>query len=310
VKPQRKNYAPRGVGIGFGIFVLLAAVCLLTPLRRPLLAVAGRDTPALTLRLEAQRDTMDALQTRASERHLAPAERAALEQARDGYAATRERIDARARMNARFSLFGLFDWIRELFPWLVAFGLALPVLGGLIGAQVRADSRPPLPARSHPDTDAANPPSVPLDRPRPVPPVTPAQAGAPPAPRPAAPVRQPYVHPAVAAAATAIPPAVPAHASPLRPADAPSRSVAQRPLPGSPVILPPDIVTPAAPSGKGEETPPQPPAAPAEAPAQDWGFRHTPTPLETRPRPKMPPVRSPHSLDEGVSDDPEEHLAG
>jgi hypothetical protein len=201
-------------------------------------------------------------------------------------------------MNARFSLFGLFDWIRELFPWLVAFGFALPVLGGLIGAQVRADSRPPLPARSHPDTDAANPPSVPLDRPRPVPP--------PPAPRPAAPVRQPYVHPAVAAAATAIPPAAPA--SPPRPAGAPSRSVAQRPLPGSPVILPPDIVTPAAPSSKGEETPPQPPAAPAEAPAQDWGFRHTPTPLETRPRPKMPPVRSPHSLD-GL-DDPEEHLAG
>jgi hypothetical protein len=78
------------------------------------------------------------------------------------------------------------------------------------------------------------------------------------------------------------------------------------------VILPPDIVTPAAPSSERamHASPLRPDDAPnpPETPAQDWGFRHTPTPLETRPRPKMPPVRSPHSLD-GL-DDPEEHLAG
>jgi hypothetical protein len=273
VKTQRKNTALRGAAIGFGIFALLAAVCLFTPLRQPLLAVAGLETPALTYRLQAQRDTMDALQTRASVRHLAPAERAALE---------------RARMNARFSLFGLFDWIRELFPWLLAFGLALPVLGGLIGAQVganngafRADGNLPLRA-PHGTPDAVNPPSVPLDRPRPVPPP-------PPAAPPGTPVRQAYVHPAVAAATA---PGKGGETPPLP-------SAAQRPLPGSPVILPPDIVAPAAPS-----------AAPDEPPSQDWGFRHPPTPLETRPRPKMPPVRSPHALDEGVSDNPEDHLAG
>jgi hypothetical protein len=280
VKPQRKNTALRGAAIGFGIFALLAAVCLLTPARGPLLAVAGRDTPALNYRLQAHRDTMDVLQARASERHLAPPERAALKQAREGYVATRERIDTRARMNARFSLFGLFDWIRELFPWLVAFGLALPILGGLIGAQARVQERSPLPTRATPD--GVNPPSVPLDRPRPVPP--------PPQARPGAPVRQAYVHPAVAAAAAASTPAAP-------PAPVP-KPAAQRPLPGSPVVLPPDIVAPSA------------PAAMSETPGQDWGFRHPPTPLETRSRPKMPPVRSPHSLDEGISDNPEDHTAG
>jgi hypothetical protein len=75
------------------------------------------------------------------------------------------------------------------------------------------------------------------------------------------------------------------------------------------VILPPDIVTPAAPSGKGEETPPAS-AASDEPSSQDWGFRHPPTPLESRPRPKMPPVRSPHSLDEGGTENPEDHIAG
>ena len=154
MKSQKKNGALRGIGIGIGVFALLSAVCLLTPLRKPILAVAGRDTPALEYRLQTQRDTLDALQTRASGARLSPAERASLESVRDAYVATRERIDARDRMNSRLTLLGLFDWIRELFPWLLAFGLALPVLGGLIGAQVTASPSRPATA---PSVDSAQP---------------------------------------------------------------------------------------------------------------------------------------------------------
>jgi hypothetical protein len=274
VKPEKTNRALRGFGIGAAVFVLLSALCLLTPLRSPLLAVAGRDTPALEYRLQAQRDTMDALQARASGSRLSPAERASLERVQNDYVATRERIDARARMNARFTLIGLFDWVLELLPWLLAFGFALPVFGGLIGAQMSAQrvasAARPAPAPSSPPPSSYAPPSVPLDPPRPVPPpLRPASA-----PAAAKPVRQAYVHPAVAAAAApASPPAATAPPSPP--------PTAARPLPGSPVVMPPA-------------------AAP---PPQDWGFRHQPTPLENRPRAKQPPVRSPHTLNADVPDE-------
>jgi hypothetical protein len=268
VKPEKKPPIGRGIGIGFGVFALLSALTLLTPLRAPLLASAGRDTPALAYRLQAQRDTMDALQQRASETQLSPAERASLEQVRNDYVATRERIDARVQMNARFTLLGLFDWIRDLFPWLLAFGLALPVLGGLIGAQVKSSS----PVSRVPDGFSAAPAAAPIPSTPPAP------------PRPTAPVRPAYVHPAAAAA------------KPL---------AAMRPLPGSPVILPGMTPTPAVPPAipAASEAPPV-----AEAP-KDWGFRHQPTPLESRPRVKLPPVRSPSVLNErALDEDPDETL--
>jgi hypothetical protein len=237
----------RGIGIGVAVFAVLSALCLLSPLRSPVLAVAGRDTPALEHRLRTQRDTLDALQKRASETRLYPAERAALDQVRNDFAATRERIDARSRMNARLTLLGLFDAVRELFPWLLAFGFALPVFGGLIGAQV---VRAPRARAAH----------VPEGQPRPASVVTPVPVP-PPSPR------------------------------------------AVSPLPGSPV---PPLV-PATPAPTPKRAAYVHPAA--EPPARDWGFRHQPTPLESRPRAKMPPVRSPHA-DAGASEDTESPLAG
>jgi len=285
VKSQRKSHAGRGAVLGLGIFVVLSALCLLTPLRPHVLAAAGRETAALHYEMRAERDTMDVLQARGSSVHLTPAERASLEQAREAYVATRERIDARERMNERFSMLGLFDWIHELYPWLLAFGLALPALGGLIGVQAggpqAAGTPPSRPVASAAASGAA-----------PVPPVAP-----PPPPRPASVIpRTAYVHPATAAAAAAM--ATPA--APAAPPATPAFTPALRPLPGSPVVLPPDILAPAT---------PKPPAAPepaAEPPASaentDWGFRHQPTPMESRPRPKMPPVRSPHLTDPDVTD--------
>jgi hypothetical protein len=301
----------RGIGIGVGVFAVLSALCLLTPLRGPLLAVAGRDTPALEHRMRAQRDTMDALQQRASDTRLSPVERTALDQIRNDYVATRERIDTRARMNARLTLLGLFDAVKELFPWLLAFGLALPVFGGLIAAQVKPRSRAvavvPRPAPTPqtappvtPSTVAVTPPVPPVE-----PPVTPQPLQSPTQPRP---VRPAYVHPAAAAAAapaTPVPPTVPT-ASPA----------AQRPLPGSPVILPPSVTGPAVTVPAAAPTTPVVPPAPEtsieippapETPSQDWGFRHQPTPMETRPRTKLPPVRSPNSLGESTLDSDEEH---
>jgi hypothetical protein len=288
----------RGIGIGFGVFAVLFALSYLTPLRKPALAGLGRDYPALQYRLQAERDTLDALQMRASNGLLSPAEQASLERVRRDYVLTRERLDDWGRMNARLTLFGFLDWIAELLPWLVAFGLALPVLGGLIGAQVSKRGRPaPVPT--------GMPASVPLDRPHPVPPPL-AQAPKPAAPAPApspAPVpgapRHAYVHPAILAAkeggtsapvpaSAPIAPMAPPAPAPLRPTPsgpAPGTPV-RIPLPGSPVIMPPGVVSPAT-----------PPMEPSSKPAEDWGFRHPPKPLENRPRPRMPPVRSPHASD-------------
>ena len=269
---------------------MLSALCLLTPLRGPLLAVVGRDIPALEHRMRAQRDTMDALQQRASETRLAPTERAALDQVRNDYVATRERIDARTRMNARLNLLGIFDAIQELFPWLLAFGFAFPVFGGLIGAQVIPRSRA-VTVVPRPVPEPVPPPSVGIPPVRPtvpppvaspvVSPVTPPVAPPAGSPQP----RTAYVHPAAAAAAP----------------------TAQRPLPGSPVVLPPSVSGPAAAPKPPEVAPLIPPVA--ETPSQDWGFRHQPTPLEPRPRTKLPPVRS-HNIfgDDALNQSPRDPL--
>jgi hypothetical protein len=251
----------RGIGIGLGIFIVGVALVFFTPLRKPVLAAAGSSYPALQYRLRAERDTMDALQKRGSETRLSPAERASLDQVRNDYVSTREAIDNWQRANSRITLFGLIEWVDELLPWLLAFGLALPVFGGLIGAQVRVAGEPPAPA---PSSHPIHPASVPLDRPRPVPPQRPPLVTGPGGrvlnPTPAAPVTP---------VRTTTPGAPVTHAT--KPA----------PLPGSPV-------PPWSPAPASAPTPP----------AQDWGFRHQPTPLDPRPRPKMPPVRSPNTLDE------------
>ena len=284
----------RGIGIGLGVFAVLSALCVLTPLRAPLLAVAGREIPALEYRLQVQRDSMDALQMRSSDTRLSPAERAALDHVQSDYVATRERLDARARMNARLTLLGIFAALQELFPWLLAFGLALPVFGGLIGAQVQQTPKRRAPVPVTPPADFA-PPSVPLDRPRVVvPPVT-----TPTPPPPPRPVRPAYVHPAAAAAT---PPATPPASAPPAPVPSAPSSV-MRPLPGSPVVLPESIVSvPVSPSAPPTSSSVE---TPSENPSQDWGFRHQPTPLESRPRNKLPPVRSPHVLDDASAADDE-----
>ncbi|HLU69712.1 MAG TPA: hypothetical protein VKZ88_02970 [Fibrobacteria bacterium] len=112
----------KGAGLGAILFLVIAAVGALTPLRVPLLKIAGRDYPALQLQKEAAQAAVSS---------RAPVS--------GPDALTRERVDVRLeawhKRNATLSVFGLLGWLMEMWPWLLGLGVALPLLGGLIGAQ-------------------------------------------------------------------------------------------------------------------------------------------------------------------------------
>jgi hypothetical protein len=271
----------RGIWMGLGVFALLAALAYLTPLRAPVLRAAGETYPSLQHRFETQRRTLDTLQMQASNAPLSPARQNLFAQTQRDFAASQQLLESWEKGQARLSLFGFVSWCLDLFPWLAAFGLALPILGGLIGAQVapRAPKREPEP---YPE----NPPSVPVTPARPVPPRAQPQAA----------------------------PAPPRHPAPAE-APAPAPRVETPPVPkpdfdriGKPAFRddPAELARHPALEASRPPRPAPPPAPPAtEPPAQstaqagDWGFRHQPTPTEGR-RPPAPPVRSPHAFDSDV----------
>ena len=109
----------RGVWMGWVAFLVLAALSYLTPVRLTVLKLAGRDYAVM--RLEAASTSPS---PGGSERPDLAARRAAW-----------------ARDHARLSPFGFVRWADDLWPWLVGLGIALPVLGGFIGAQAGGRGR-------------------------------------------------------------------------------------------------------------------------------------------------------------------------
>lgn len=135
----------KGVAAGFALFLALSGVALFTPARTPVLKTLGRDYAAV--RLEARHVAL-AAPARGSTPARVSAERPG---DRTSPAARLAAWEARAK---RFSVFGLMGWLADLWPWLVGFGVALPVLGGLIGAQAGGRRAP----------SAASPAAVPPAR--------------------------------------------------------------------------------------------------------------------------------------------------
>ncbi len=223
-------------------------------MRVPLLKIAGRDYPALQLQKEAAQAAVSS---------RAPVSGAD--------ALTPERVDVRLeawhKRNATLSVFGLLGWLVELWPWLLGLGVALPVLGGLIGAQTRA--RPeaagtPAGLRPAPKTRMTSTPRDPAP--------DPVAAGPAEVPRPVPAARVPRAAGPVVESPVARPPA----AAPEEPAPS---------LP--PVVEPPPSATPIVPAA---------PAAPATPlPPSEWSWNARPAPRRTPGRPKPPPVESPNS---------------
>src|SRR5690606_33343799 len=91
----------KGAGLGAILFLVIAAVGALTPLRVPLLKIAGRDYPALQLQKEAAQAAVSS---------RAPVS--------GPDALTRERVDVRLeawhKRNATLSVFGLLGWLMEM----------------------------------------------------------------------------------------------------------------------------------------------------------------------------------------------------
>jgi hypothetical protein len=143
------------MGLGAAAFLLLAAAACFTPARVPLLQRMGREYPALQLRLQALRLEAEMLRPRGSgvsatspdfvSRDQVPA----LERAQAAVADAEARITSWRRANAQMTAFGFLGWLSDLWPWLLGLGFALPVLGGLIGAQA-GRSGAPDPVGVHP----------------------------------------------------------------------------------------------------------------------------------------------------------------
>jgi hypothetical protein len=157
-----KSAAGRGIGAGLGVFLALAGLAYLTPARVPVMEAAGRDYTVLQYQLQARQQALDLLQPQGSGRALA-ASPPAVERARAGVAAAQTRIGAWQRLNSVISPFGFLGWVSDLWPWLLGLGLALPALGGLVGAQL-ATKNPEWGVRHPPSpSSAAAPPSLPSD---------------------------------------------------------------------------------------------------------------------------------------------------
>lgn len=117
-----------GIGAGWLLFLLLAAFAYLTPARLQFARFAGRDHAVLLAEHTLRLQTLEAAQSARD-----PA--SAYDGARAAVAESEKRIAAWRRVNSGISAFGFLGWVLDLWPWLLGLALALPVLGGLIGAQ-------------------------------------------------------------------------------------------------------------------------------------------------------------------------------
>jgi hypothetical protein len=141
-----------GIGAGWLLFFALAGIAYFTPARPAVLQVAGRDYAALRTEGEVRRLALAALRP---ERHRSEGlggfsadKAAAVERARAALSETETRLAAWHRVHSRISPFGFLGWLADLWPWLLGFGIALPVLGGLVGAQ-RVSVAAKVPADAH-----------------------------------------------------------------------------------------------------------------------------------------------------------------
>lgn len=171
-----KSGGTRGVLAGWTAFLVLVALAALTPLRVPVLQFAGRDAAVIR---------QDARAAVTAEEHEAVAGRRA-----EWY-----------RLHGHLSPFGLMAWAQDLWPWLLGLGLALPLLGGLVGAQMATASSRPAKTKTNTSTKAktAPPPvpaAVPIAGEPPVPPRE-AELAAPVSPEPK-PRREPAPAPSAA----------------------------------------------------------------------------------------------------------------
>ncbi len=128
----------RGVWAGLSVYALLTAALYLTPLRLPVVQAAGSDHAAFQIRLAQQREFIAVLQRQAEAPAATSDVRATLERARQDHEVLQNRLQSWRRLHAGISPFGFMAWFSDLWPWLLSFGIAFPVLGGLIGAQAHA----------------------------------------------------------------------------------------------------------------------------------------------------------------------------
>jgi hypothetical protein len=128
-----------GIGGGWLLFFALAGIAYFTPARILVLQVAGRDHAALRIEGESRRLALEALrpeQYRSEGLGAFSAEKgAAVARARAALSENETRLAAWRRVHSRISPFGFLGWLSDLWPWLLGFGIAFPVLGGLVGAQ-------------------------------------------------------------------------------------------------------------------------------------------------------------------------------
>lgn len=153
-----KSGGVRGALAGWMVFLALAILASLTPLRVPALQFAGRDAAVLR---------QDARAAVTAEQRADVAQRRAEWQ----------------RLHGHLSPFGLLAWAQDLWPWLLGLGLALPLLGGLVGAQTTTASRPRPDASKENAGAGPAPAAVPIAGVPPVPPRE-AELAAPVSPRP------------------------------------------------------------------------------------------------------------------------------
>jgi hypothetical protein len=139
--PPMNSRVWTGVGAGLIVFLMLASVSYLTMLRVPVLKVLGHEYAALQLRQQHGTETASP---------AAPAYRSV--------AGSKERLHAWHKRNATITVFSFLGWLVDLWPWLLGLGLCLPVLGGLIGAQVPAPGGAPVRHQTGPKITPARPP--------------------------------------------------------------------------------------------------------------------------------------------------------
>lgn len=242
----------KGAGWGVILFLVIAAAGALTPLRIPLLKVAGRDYAALQFQKQTAEAGLARPQVQASPEHARVEARVDV------------RLEAWHKRNETLSVFGLLGWLMDLWPWLLGLGVALPVLGGLIGAQPRA-------VRATRGTHRAEP---------------------------RLPDQDPGLNRASHRASTAAEAPAPLPPDALSFAEPVVESPSASPSPAASVEPPPPLHAVVATGESAGETPvvPATPAAPATPlPPSEWSWNARPAPRTTPGRPKPPPVESPNA---------------
>jgi hypothetical protein len=134
-----------GIGGGWLLFFALAGIAYFTPARLLVLQVAGRDHAALRIEEKSRRLALETLRPerfRSEGLSAFSADKAAaVERARAGVNETETRLTAWRRVHSKISPFGFLGWLADLWPWLLGFGIAFPLLGGLVGAQRDSSAR-------------------------------------------------------------------------------------------------------------------------------------------------------------------------